>query len=197
MGFVLSLDAGTTSVRALIINEKGEVLAADQLPFNEIYQEEGWIEFSPTELWEQQEKTIIGALKKAGLSSKEIVSIGITNQRETTIIWEKSSGKPIANAIVWNDRRTKDLLSHFGKEIEELVHEKTGLFLESYFSASKIKWILDTVPMARQRALNGELCFGTVNTWILWNLTKGKVFATDVSNASRTLLFNIHTLSWD
>jgi glycerol kinase len=197
MSFVLSLDAGTTSIRALIINDQGKILAVEQIPLTQIYKKEGWIEHSPIEIWENQQKVIAGVLKKSGIDSKQIASIGITNQRETTIIWEKKPGKPIANAIVWSDKRTKDQLFSMNQETKELVHKKTGLFLESYFSASKIKWLLDNIPLAREKALNGELCFGTVNTWILWNLTQGEVFATDVSNASRTLLFNIHTLSWD
>ncbi len=197
MKYILSIDAGTTSSRALLVDQKGGIVAIEQKPFTQHYPNHGWIEHDPIEIMETQIDVISQLLVKSNIPPQDIEAIGIANQRETTIIWEKETGRPIWNAIVWNDRRTADSLSDIKTKHENLVHEKTGLFIESYFSASKIDWILNKVDGARERAKKGELCFGNVNTWILWNLTKGKVFATDVSNASRTLLYNIHSHEWD
>ncbi len=197
MKYILSIDAGTTSSRALLINKAGEIVAIEQKPFTQHYPNHGWIEHNPIELLETQLDVISQLLVKSGVFPQDILAIGMANQRETTIIWEKETGKPIWNAIVWNDTRTADCFPELKEKHEKLVNEKTGLFIESYFSASKIDWILNEVPGSRERAEKGELMFGTVNTWLLWNLTKGAVFATDVTNASRTLLFNIHTLTWD
>lgn len=197
MKYILSLDAGTTSSRALLIDHNGEVAAIEQKTFMQHFPEHGWIEHDPNELWATQKEVIRQLLAKSNIPEHDIAAIGIANQRETTIIWEKSTGRPIWNAIVWNDRRTRPQLEKIQREKGELIYEKTGLYVESYFSASKIDWILSNVKGAKERAKNGELLFGTVNTWILWHLTNGKVFATDVVNASRTLLFNLHTHQWD
>lgn len=197
MKYVLSIDAGTTSSRALLINKKGELVGVEQKPFTQHYPNHGWIEHDPIELIDTQFDVISQLLTKSGVFPEDIEAIGIANQRETTIVWDKETGEPIWKAIVWNDRRNPDCFSDVKAKHEKLVHDKTGLFIEPYFSASKIDWILNEVKGARERAENGELLFGTVNTWILWHLTGKKVFATDVSNASRTLLFNIHTLEWD
>lgn len=197
MEFILSLDAGTSNSRALIVNKQGDVVALEQQAFAQHFPNQGWVEHDPNEIWTVQYDVVRTLLEKTKTNPHEIKAIGITNQRETTIVWERATSKPIWNAIVWNDRRTKDWCEELGNTNNGKIYEKTGLYLESYFSAPKIAWILNNVPGARERALRGELCFGTVDTWLLWNLTKGKVFATDVSNASRTLLFNIHTLTWD
>ena len=197
MKYILSIDSGTTSTRALLIDHAGQIVGIEQKPLTQHYPEHGWIEHNPLEILEAQFSAISQLLEKSSIPPSEIGAIGITNQRETTIIWEKSTGKPIWNGIVWNDRRTTERLVKIKEHHEEMIHKKTGLYVESYFSASKIDWILTNVEGARERARKGELLFGTVNTWLLWHLTNGEVFATDVSNASRTLIFNIHQLSWD
>jgi len=196
--YVMALDQGTTSSRCILFDKKGTMCSVAQREFPQIYPQPGWVEHDPMEIWSSQLSVAVEALGKIGASVEEVASIGITNQRETTIIWEKETGRPIYNAIVWQCRRT-------AKRIEELVaggygqmiREKTGLIPDAYFSGSKIEWILQNVPGAKERAERGELLFGTVDTWLIYQLTKGKTYVTDYTNASRTMLFNIHTLQWD
>ncbi|AYE36128.1 glycerol kinase [Borrelia turcica IST7] len=198
MKYILSIDQGTTSSRAIVFDKNANIKGLAQKEFTQIYPQTGWVEHDPNEIWGSQLGVIAEALANARTFPSEIEAIGITNQRETTIIWDRSTGYPIYNAIVWQDRRTApicDKLKAEGKD--KIILQKTGLILDSYFSGTKIKWILDNVEGARERAEKGELCFGTVDTWLLWNLTKGKVHTTDYSNASRTLLLNIKTLEWD
>ena len=195
--YILAIDAGTTNSRALLINQKGEVVGGEGKPFMQHYPQHGWVEHNPGELWHTQKEVIERLMGKMGLSFHDIAAIGITNQRETTLLWDRKTGEAIGNAIVWSDRRTSNWCLSMKPKYEKLLREKTGLFLEPYFSLSKIIWMLDHTPNGRARAERGELCVGTVNTYLLWKLTGGKEFLTDVSNASRTLLFNIHTLSWD
>lgn len=195
---ILALDQGTTSSRAIIFDKKGSIIAVAQKEFQQIFPKPGWVEHDPNEIWSTQLGVAAEVISKAGLTVENIAAIGITNQRETTVVWERATGKPVYNAIVWQDRRTASFCDELkSKGTDKLIQEKTGLIIDAYFSATKVKWILDNVEGARQKANNGELCFGTIDTWLLWNLTKGKVHATDVSNASRTLLLNIHTLQWD
>jgi glycerol kinase len=196
--FILALDQGTTSSRAIVFNHKGLPVASAQKEFTQIFPKPGWVEHNAEEIWSTQAGVALEAIMKAGLESSNISAIGITNQRETTIVWNRITGKPVHNAIVWQDRRTAgfcDQLKEEGKA--KKILEKTGLIVDAYFSATKVKWILDNVKGARQLANKGELAFGTVDSWLVWNLTKGKLHLTDVSNASRTMLFNIHTLKWD
>ena len=196
--YILALDQGTTSSRAIIFDKLGAVIAVAQKEFTQIFPKPGWVEHDPNEIWSTQLGVATEAISKAGLTVENIAAIGITNQRETTVVWERSTGKPIYNAIVWQDRRTSvfcDELKTAG--LDKLIQQKTGLVIDAYFSGTKIKWILDNVYGARAKADRGELAFGTIDTWLLWNLTKGQVHATDVSNASRTMLCNIHTLQWD
>lgn len=196
--FILSLDQGTTSSRSILFNKSGEIVAMSQKDFTQIFPEEAWVEHDPMEIWNSELWTIRDVLKKASITEDSIAGIGITNQRETTIVWERNTGKPIYNAIVWQDRRTAQYCDELiAKNHLDRIKNKTGLVLDAYFSATKVKWILDHVDGAREKAENGELCFGTVDTWLVWQLTQGKTFVTDVSNASRTLIFNIHTLTWD
>jgi len=196
--YILAFDQGTTSSRAIIFDHQGNILSVAQKEFKQIFPQPGWVEHDPNEIWSTQLGVAAEAITKAGLSVKDIAAIGITNQRETTVVWDRATGKPIYNAIVWQDRRTAGYCEELKKRaVEWMITEKTGLVLDAYFSATKIKWILDNVPGALDRARNGELCFGTIDTWLLWNLTRGEVHATDVSNASRTLLLNIHTGQWD
>ena len=196
--FILSLDQGTTSSRSILFNKNGEIVAMSQKDFKQIFPKDGWVEHDPIEIWSSELWTMLDTLKKASISGSSIASIGITNQRETTVVWERSSGKPIYNAIVWQDRRTAEYCDELkDNNYVDSIKNKTGLVLDAYFSATKIKWILDHVDGAREKAENGELCFGTIDTWLVWQLTQGKTFVTDVSNASRTLIFNIHTLKWD
>ncbi|BAP29127.1 glycerol kinase [Chryseobacterium sp. StRB126] len=195
---ILALDQGTTSSRAILFNHSGEIKYVSQKDFRQIYPTPGWVEHDPNEIWSSQISVAAESIAKAGISGLEVAAIGITNQRETTIVWDKETGEPIYNAIVWQDRRTSkycDELKDQGHA--EIIKEKTGLVLDAYFSATKLKWILDNVDGAREKAEAGELCFGTVDTWLVWKLTRGKMFITDVSNASRTMLLNIHTLEWD
>lgn len=196
--FILALDQGTTSSRAIIFDKKGSIVAVAQKEFKQIFPKPGWVEHDPNEIWSTQLGVAAEVISKAGLTVENIAAIGITNQRETTVVWERATGKPVYNAIVWQDRRTASFCDELkAKGIDKLIQQKTGLIIDAYFSATKVKWILDNVEGAREKANNGELCFGTIDTWLLWNLTKGRVHATDVSNASRTLLLNIHTLQWD
>lgn len=196
--YILALDQGTTSSRAIIFDKQGSILSIAQKEFKQYFPRAGWVEHDANEIWSSQLSVATEAIIKAGLSVENIAAIGITNQRETTVVWERSTGKPIYNAIVWQDRRTATFCEELkAKGHETLIKQKTGLVIDSYFSGTKLKWILDNVPGAREKARNGELAFGTIDTWLLWNLTKGQVHATDVSNASRTMLCNIHTLEWD
>lgn len=197
MGFILTIDAGTSNSRAAVINQKGEIEGIEETPFPSVFPEQGWIEHKPLDLWETQKECIGRLMRKVGITADDIKAIGIANQRETSIVWNKETGEPIWNAIVWNDSRTKEYCNGLKKKHEAKVRKKTGLFIDSYFSASKIRWILDNVDGAQKEAEKGNLLFGTVNTWLLYKLTDGKVHATDVSNASRTLLYNIHDLDWD
>jgi glycerol kinase len=196
--FILSLDQGTTSSRAIIFDHKGNIITAAQKEFTQFYPQPGWVEHDASEIWSTQAGVAIEALTRAGIDSAQIAAIGITNQRETTVVWERSTGKPIFNAIVWQDRRTAE----FCDKIKESGHgnrirQKTGLIIDAYFSATKIGWILNNVDGAREKAEKGLLAFGTIDSWLIWNLSQGKEHVTDVSNASRTMLFNIHTLQWD
>jgi len=196
--YILAIDAGTTSSRAVLFDKKGVQVAISQFEFTQIFPKESWVEHDPIEIWSTQLKAIKEVVRLAKIGFDEIDSIGITNQRETTVIWNKNTGKPVYNAIVWQDRRTAsicDQLHNEGKS--EIFYNKTGLLLDAYFSGTKIKWILDSDKKIRQQAQNGELLFGTIDTWLIWNLTSRKVHATDCTNASRTLLFNIHELKWD
>lgn len=196
--YILAIDAGTTSSRAVLFDKKGVQVAISQFEFTQIFPKESWVEHDPIEIWNTQLKAIKEVVRLAKIGFDEIDSIGITNQRETTVIWNKNTGNPVYNAIVWQDRRTAsicDQLHNEGKS--EIFYNKTGLLLDAYFSGTKIKWILDSDKKIRQQAQNGELLFGTIDTWLIWNLTSRKVHATDCTNASRTLLFNIHELKWD
>lgn len=196
--YILSLDAGTTSNRAILFNYSGEIVAVAQQEFEQIYPHSGWVEHNPETIWETQLQVVKEVLKKADVLPDQIESIGITNQRETTILWNRETGKPIYNAIVWQDRRTADTCDDLKAQgMEKLIAEKTGLVVDAYFSGTKIKWILDNVPGARKLAAEGKLAFGTVDTWLVWKLSGGKLHVTDVSNASRTMIYNIHTLQWD
>ncbi|MCC3213725.1 glycerol kinase GlpK [Chryseobacterium sp. X308] len=195
---ILALDQGTTSSRAILFNHSGEIEYVSQKDFRQIFPTPGWVEHDPNEIWSSQISVAAEVIAKAGISGLEVAAIGITNQRETTIVWDKETGEPIYNAIVWQDRRTSKYCDELKEQGHaETIKEKTGLVLDAYFSATKLKWILDHVEGARQKAKEGKLCFGTVDTWLVWKLTRGKMFITDVSNASRTMLLNIHTLEWD
>ncbi|MFZ1412979.1 MAG: glycerol kinase GlpK [Defluviicoccus sp.] len=198
MTCVLALDQGTTSSRALLFDRSGQVRAAAQREFRQIFPQPGWVEHDPEEIWSSQRAVIDEVLAQAKIEPRAIAAIGITNQRETTLLWERSTGAPIANAIVWQDRRTAPLCDRLRADgLEPLVRAKTGLVLDPYFSATKIRWLLDTVAGARAKAEAGALCFGTVDSWLAWKLSGGRLHVTDVSNASRTALLNIHTLRWD
>lgn len=196
--FILAVDAGTTSSRAIIFDRNGDTIGKSQHEFTQHFPKESWVEHDALEIWDTQLFAIKEVLKKTNIKAVQIHAMGITNQRETTVIWNRSTGKPVHNAIVWQDRRTAficDELKKLGKA--SVFYEKTGLLLDAYFSGTKIKWILDQDPVLKKQAINGELAFGTIDSWLIWNLTNGKVHVTDVTNASRTLLFNIHTLKWD
>ena len=196
--FILSLDQGTTSSRAIVFNHDGIPVATAQKEFTQIYPQPGWVEHDPEEIWSTQAGVALEAITKAGLKSTDVAAIGITNQRETTVVWNRRTGKPVFNAIVWQDRRTAGFCDRLKKEgHSRTILEKTGLIIDAYFSATKIRWILDNVEGARELAENGGLAFGTIDSWLIWNLTRGNLHVTDVTNASRTMLFNIHTLTWD
>jgi glycerol kinase len=198
MKYVLALDQGTTSSRAVVVDEKQNITSILNREYPQIYPQEGWVEHDPMEIWSSQYGVMMETLAKSGINAEDVKAIGITNQRETTVIWDKNTGKPVYNAIVWQCRRTAPIITELvEKGYAERIRQKTGLIPDAYFSGSKIKWILDNVAGARERAEKGELLFGTVDTWLVWKLTGGKVHATDYSNASRTMLFNIHTLEWD
>jgi len=196
--YVLTIDAGTTSERAILFNKKGEILNISQKELEQFYPNPGWVEHDPDEIWKTQKFTIDNVMQKEGVNISELAVIGITNQRETTVIWDRETGKALHKAIVWQDRRTSEYCDKLKSDGHiEIIQDKTGLLIDSYFSATKIRWILDHVEGAQKSAENGKLAFGTIDSWLLWKLTKGKVHATDVTNASRTMLFNIHELDWD
>ena len=196
--FILSFDQGTTSSRAIVFDKKGNIISTAQKEFTQIFPQPGWVEHDANEIWSTQSGVATEAVLKAGLTIRDIAGIGITNQRETTVVWDRNTHQPIYNAIVWQDRRTAAYCDQLRKEgSAEVIKSKTGLVTDAYFSATKINWILKNVPGAKAKAQNGELCFGTIDSWLLWKLTNGKVHATDISNASRTMLYNIHTLQWD
>ena len=196
--YILALDQGTSSSRAIVFDEKGTTCAVAQKEFRQIFPKSGWVEHDPHEIWSSQASVIAEAITTLDINGLNIAGIGITNQRETTIIWDSETEEPIYNAIVWQDRRTSDYCDELKKQgVTDMIRQKTGLIIDAYFSATKIKWILDNVPGARKRAEKGKLLFGTVDTWLIWRLTRGEVHVTDVSNASRTMLFNINTLEWD
>ena len=196
--YIMALDQGTTSSRCIIYDRKGEQISLAQKEFRQIFPQAGWVEHDAKEIWESQIDVAREALAKAGLTAADIDSIGITNQRETTIVWDKNTGEPVYNAIVWQCRRTSDYCKELKKQaLNVIINSKTGLLIDPYFSGTKIRWILENVDGARERAERGELLFGTVETWLIWNLTGGRVHVTDYSNASRTMLFNIHELCWD
>src|SRR5690606_16608732 len=196
--YILALDQGTTSSRAIIFDQQGQVVAMAQKEFKQYYPQSGWVEHDAQEIWSSQLSVATEVVAKAGLKASSIAAIGITNQRETAVVWEKSTGRPIHPAIVWQDRRTAGYCDDLKeKGYGDLIRQKTGLLIDAYFSASKINWILDNVAGAREKAENGALAFGTVDSWLIWNLTGGEKHITDISNASRTMLYNIHTLDWD
>ena len=196
--YVMALDAGTTSSRCILFNKEGTMVSVAQKEFTQHFPQPGWVEHDANEIWSTQLGVAVEAMLKAGASAKDIAAIGITNQRETTIVWDKNTGEPICNAIVWQCRRTSEYCDSLKeKGLVDTFQQKTGLVIDAYFSGTKLKWILDHIPGARERAEKGELLFGTVETWLIWKLTKGNVHVTDFSNASRTMLFNINTLEWD
>lgn len=196
--YVMALDQGTTSSRAIIFDENGSIVSVANKEFTQIYPKPGWVEHDPMEIWGTQIGVAKEVLEKAGISPEDIAAIGITNQRETTIVWDKNTGKPVYNAIVWQCRRTAPICDDLkNKGLAETIRQKTGLVVDAYFSGTKVKWILDNVEGVREKAEKGEVIFGNVDTWLIWNLTGGKVHVTDYSNASRTMLFNIHKLEWD
>ena len=198
MKYILALDQGTTSSRAIVFDKQGRVCGKAQQEFKQIYPKPGWVEHDPHDIYGSQVGVISEALIRAGVSVDSIAAIGMTNQRETTFVWERATGRPVYNAIVWQCRRTADYCEELKRDgLADMIYQKTGLVLDAYFSATKLKWILDNVDGARGRAEKGELLFGTVDTYLMWQLSKGKIFATDYTNASRTMLFNIHTLKWD
>jgi glycerol kinase len=196
--FILALDQGTTSSRAIIFDQKGKMVTVAHKDFEQIFPQPAWVEHDPIEIWTSQASVATEAITKANISADQIAAIGITNQRETTILWERETGKPIYNAIVWQDRRTSKYCNQLKEEGHfEMINGKTGLIIDAYFSATKIKWILDHVEGAREKAEKGEICFGTVDSWLIWKLSNGNKHYTDITNASRTMLFNIHTKEWD
>ncbi|WP_242976276.1 FGGY family carbohydrate kinase, partial [Clostridium thermopalmarium] len=191
--YIMALDQGTTSSRCIIFNKQGEIISVAQKEFTQIYPKAGWVEHDPMEIWGTQAGVAKEALEKAGLDATDIAALGITNQRETTVVWNKNTGVPVYNAIVWQCRRTASICDGLReKGFDKNIKEKTGLILDAYFSGTKVKWILDNVPGAREQAEKGELLFGNIDTWLIWNLTKGRVHVTDYTNASRTMLYNIH-----
>ncbi|WP_163653244.1 glycerol kinase GlpK [Listeria sp. PSOL-1] len=196
--YILALDQGTTSSRAMIIDDEGEIIGVQQEEFDQKFPKPGWVEHDANEIWASILAVIAGVLLKTNISSKQIAGIGITNQRETTVIWEKETGTPIYNAVVWQSRQTEEICNKLRKDNhEKMIREKTGLLIDPYFSGTKIRWILDHVDGAQKRAENGELLFGTIDSWLVWKLTGGQAHVTDYSNASRTMLYNIHELKWD
>ena len=198
MKYILSLDQGTTSSRAVLLNHRAQIVSMEQMEFAQHYPQSGWVEHDATDIWNTQITCAQNCLRKAGVTAKEVAAIGVTNQRETTVIWDRRTGEPVAPAIVWQDRRTAPFCTELQRRgVEVLVREKTGLRIDPYFSATKIRWILDHHPGLMQRAEKGELAFGTIDTWLIWKLTGGRVHATDITNASRTMLCNLTTGQWD
>lgn len=196
--YIMSLDQGTTSSRAILFNKKGDIVYSAQREFTQYFPKPGWVEHNASEIWSSILAVIANCLAESGVNAAQIAGIGITNQRETTVVWEKDTGHPIYNAIVWQSRQTADICAKMKDDgLEDLIREKTGLLIDPYFSATKVKWILDHVEGARERAEKGELLFGTIDSWLIWNLSGGKVHVTDYSNASRTMMYNIHELKWD
>jgi len=198
MPYILAFDQGTTSSRAILFDKQGTIVASAQKEFRQIFPEPGWVEHDPNDIWSSQTGVAAEAVSRAGITAKDIAAIGITNQRETTVVWDKKTGQPVYNAIVWQDRRTASLTDQLKEDgLEPTFQQKTGLLLDPYFSGTKIRWILDNIDGVRKRAENGELLFGTIDSWLIWKMTQGKVHVTDVTNASRTLLYNIHKNEWD
>src|SRR6201988_1111895 len=198
MKYLLALDQGTTSSRALVIDYSGKVIAVAQKEFTQFFPQPGWVEHDPNEIWVSQLGVASDAIARANVSLSDIAAIGITNQRETAVVWDRKTGEPIFHAIVWQDRRTAPICDQMRADgLEKLVESKTGLVIDAYFSGTKVRWMLENVPGTRERAERGELAFGTVDSWLIWKLTNGKVHVTDETNASRTMLFNIHTRDWD
>ena len=198
MSLILALDQGTTSSRAILFDQSGSIRAVAQKEFRQIFPQAGWVEHDANEIWQSQHAVAMEVLKKAGTTAADVAAIGITNQRETTVVWDRKTGQPIHNAIVWQDRRTASLCDQLKRDGHlSTIQKKTGLVIDAYFSGSKVRWLLDNVAGARQRAEKGELAFGTIDTWLLWKLTGGAVHVTDASNASRTMLYNIHTRDWE
>jgi glycerol kinase len=198
MKYILALDQGTTSSRAIVFNQRGDIVAAAQQEFRQIFPQPGWVEHDPQEIWATQSNVAAQALLKARLTAKDIAAIGIANQRETTVVWDRATGRPVCNAIVWQDRRTASVCDRLkARGLTPVIRRKTGLVLDAYFSATKLQWILNHIPGAKARARAGELAFGTIDSWLVWNLTGGRRHVTDASNASRTMLFNIRTGDWD
>jgi len=198
MSFILALDQGTTSSRAIVFDHKGCIRATAQKEFQQIFPQAGWVEHSPAEIWSSQLEVARSVLTKAGLKASDIAAMGITNQRETTLVWDRKTGEPIHNAIVWQDRRTAKFCDELRQAgYTDVIRRKTGLVIDAYFSGSKLRWLLDNVPGARDRAQRGELAFGTVDSWLIWNLSGGSLHITDATNASRTMLYNIHSGMWD
>jgi len=196
--YILAIDQGTSSCRSLLVNREGNIVGIAQKEFRQIYPQSGWVEHDPEEIWETQMETVRTVLSQNQVKAEAVAAIGITNQRETTVVWNKESGKPIHNAIVWQDKRTSDYCETLrSKGWEDRMRQKTGLVIDAYFSGTKLKWILDNVDGARDAATQGNLCFGTIDTWLMWKLSEGKIHATDHSNASRTMLYNIENLDWD
>src|SRR6056300_624343 len=196
--YVIAVDQGTTSSRAIVYNNQAKALGSARTATTSLFPHPGWVEQDHMEIWNTQKDVLLKAAKDTEINPSEIAGLGITNQRETTIVWDRQTGKPIYNAIVWQDRRTADFCQSISNpENEALIRSKTGLLIDAYFSATKIAWILDHVEGARAKAATGQLAFGTIDTWIIWNLSGGALHITDVTNASRTMLFNIHTLTWD
>ena len=198
MTYLLALDQGTSSSRSIVFDETGRTVAMAQRELAQIYPQPGWVEHDAQEIWRIQLATAREALAKAGIPASAVKALGITNQRETTVVWSRKTGQPIHNAIVWQDRRAEPICADLrARGLGDTIQAKTGLLVDAYFSGTKLQWLLDHVPGARQQADNGELAFGTIDSWLVWQLTGGKVHATDVSNASRTMLFNVHRNSWD
>ncbi|MDU6284862.1 MAG: FGGY family carbohydrate kinase, partial [Acinetobacter sp.] len=196
--YIVAFDQGTTSSRAIVLDHDANVVSIAQKEFTQIYPQPGWVEHDPMEIWATQSAVWVEVLAQAGIKSEQVAAIGITNQRETTVVWDKKTGKPIYNAIVWQSRQTTEICNQLHKEgWQEYIRKTTGLVIDPYFSATKIKWILDHVEGSRERAERGELLFGTVDTWLIWKLTNGAVHVTDFTNASRTMLFDIEKLEWD
>ncbi|MBR5056236.1 MAG: glycerol kinase, partial [Bacteroidales bacterium] len=196
--YILAIDQGTTSSRAIIFDKSSAIIATDQKEFTQYCPKSGWVEHDANEIWDTVYEVVKGALRKSGLSLKDIAAIGITNQRETTVLWDRKTGKPVYHALCWQSRQSQSICEEWiAKGYEEKIHQKTGLIINPYFSGSKIRWILDNVPGVRERAEKGEICFGTVDSFLVYKLTCGACHITDVSNASRTMIFNINTLEWD